>query len=272
MPALVWDQIGERTYEAGLTKGVLYTETGLGIPWNGLTSVEESSTSEVESVYFDGVKFSDIVTLGDFEAVMRAFTYPDEFLYYEGTIQDQTGFYVTNQPPSKFGLSYQTLIGDDLNPDAGYKIHIHYNLTAIPSNRTFDSISDQLDPIEFEWNITSIPEDIENFYPTAHVILDSRKLDAHMLQDIEDILYGSVDNDPHLPSLKGLSTFIRKWDRFIITDHGDGTWTAEAKTEGIITMLDSESFEIDIDTATYLDGNTYTITSTNKNEEDIWLP
>lgn len=273
MPELVWDQIGDRTYEAGISKGVLYLESGFGVPWNGLTSVEEKNTNSVESVYFDGVKFSDIVTVGDFEATMRAFTYPDEFLFFEGTIQDQTGFYIMNQPPSKFGLSYQTKIGNDVDGiEAGYKIHIHYNLTAIPSARTFESISDTLDPIEFEWEITSVPEEIENFYPTAHVVLDSRKLNAHLLQDIEDILYGSNSNDAYLPSLKGLSTFIRKWDRLIITEYGDGTWTAEVNEEGILTMLDPTTFQIVSDTATYLDANTYEISSSDKNEEDVWLP
>ncbi len=273
MAELVWDQIGDRSYELGVSKGVLYQENRIGVPWNGLTSIEEANTNSVESIYFDGVKFADIVTIGEYAATLRAFTYPDEFLYCEGVVEDQTGFYITNQMPGMFCLSYQTKIGDDVSGvDGGYKIHILYNLTAVPSNRSFETIGDSLDPIEFEWNITSIPEDIAYFHPTSHVIFDSTKIDPQMFKDIESILYGSDTTDPYLPSLKGLSSFIRKWQRLIITDNGDGTWTADAKDEGVINMLDAITFEMTTDTATYLNANTYEITSSEKNEEDVWLP
>lgn len=270
MTELVWDQIGDRLYETGVSKGVLYKDDSYGVAWNGLTAIEESSPNEVEAIYFDGVKFNDIVTIGDFNATLRAFTYPEEFLPYEGTQKDQTGFYVTNQPQSRFGLSYQTKIGDDINGiESGYKIHILYNLTATPSQRDYQTLGLDVEPMEFEWSISSIPEEIENFRPTAHVIFNSKELDPNLLKDIEDLIYGDEENDPRLPSLKGLAAFIRKWDRLIITDNGDGTWTAESNIEGIISMLDSTTFEIISDTATYLDPDTYEISSSEKNEEDI---
>jgi hypothetical protein len=274
MSALVWDQIGSRVYETGISKGVLYIDDGIfGVAWNGLTSIDEEHSDEVEPVYFDGVKFNDILTIGDFSAVLRAFTYPGEFLKYEGTLQDQTGFYVTNQPKSRFGLSYQTKIGDDvLGLESGYKIHILYNLTAVPSTRTYQTMSLDTEPLEFEWIITSIPEEIENFRPTAHVIFDSMVLDPNLLRDIEEILYGNEDNDPRLPSLRALSSFIRRWNRLIITDHGDGTWTAETNEEGILVMLDETTFEITSDTAVFIDpppDDAYEISSSDKNEEDL---
>lgn len=270
MAELVWDQVGDRLYEIGISKGVLYKDDGYGVAWNGLTAIEEDVSTATEPVYFDGVKFNDIVTIGDFSAVLRAFTYPDEFLKYEGTLKDQTGFYVMNQPQSRFGLSYQTKIGDDINGiEAGYKIHVLYNLTATPTSRNYETLGEDVEPLEFEWSLTSIPEEIENFRPTAHVIFNSRELDPNLLNDIEDLLYGDELNDPKLPSLKGLATFIRKWDRLIITDNGDGTWTAESNIEGIITMLDATTFQIDSDTATFIDAISYTISSSEKNEEDI---
>jgi hypothetical protein len=273
MAELVWDQVGDRLYETGISKGVLYKDDGYGVAWNGLTSIQEDISTEAEPIYFDGVKFNDVITIGDFTANLRAFTYPDEFLKYEGTLKDQTGFYVMNQPQSRFGLSYQTKIGDDIDGiESGYKIHVLYNLTAVPAQRVYETLGEEVDPLEFEWSLTAIPEEIENFRPTAHVIFNSREIDPNLLQDIEDILYGDEENDSRLPSLKGLATFIRKWDRLIITDNGDGTWTAESGVEGIITMLDSTTFQIVSDTATYLDADTYTISSSEKNEEDVWLP
>lgn len=273
MAALVWDQVGDRLFETGISKGVLYADDGHGVAWNGLTSIEDSIDSEVEPIYFDGTKINDIVTIGDFSATLRAFTYPNEFLPYEGTIEDQTGFYILNQPQSRFSLSYRTEIGDDIEGiSSGYKIHILYNLTAIPAQRQYQTLSLDVEPLEFEWSITSVPDEIDRYRPTSHIIFNSREIDPNLLQDIEDILYGDEDSDPYLPPLQGFATFIRKWDRLIITDLGNGIWTAESKIEGIINMLDDTTFEIISDTAEYIDADTYTISSSEKNEEDIWLP
>lgn len=270
---LTWDQVGERFYETGVSNGVLYKDDGYGVPWNGLTSIDESISTSVDPVYFDGVKIEDVVTIGDFSAKLKAFTFPDEFLPYEGTLQDQTGFYVLHQNPSRFGLSYRTLIGNDVDGiDAGYKLHILYNLTAIPSDREYSTLSDSLEPIEFEWDITAIPEEIERFRPTAHVIFDSRTIDPYLLMDIEDILYGTADTDPYLPSLKSLSSFIRQWERLIVVDNEDGTWTAISPTDVDIIMLDATTFQITSPAAVVIDADSYTLTSSQKNEEDIWLP
>lgn len=273
MTQLTWDEVGDRVFEVGVSKGVLYKEDKTGIPWNGLISVEENTDNSIESVYYDGTKFSNILTLGEFAGTIRAFTCPDEFLFYEGTIEDQFGFYISNQEPSQFGLCYQTKIGDDVSGlNRGYKIHILYNLTALPSGRSYESINDELEPIELEWEVTSIPEEIENFRPTSHVIIDSRKVDPYMLIDLESILYGSETTDPYLPTLKALSTFLRTWARLLISTDGHGIWTAYARDEGVITMLDGTTFEIDSDTATFIDADSYTISSSAKDEGDIWLP
>jgi hypothetical protein len=210
MAALVWDAIGSRFYESGITRGVFYDSDGYGVAWNGLTSIEENTSNQVESIYFDGSKINDVVTTGDFSATMKAFTYPDEFLPYEGIVEDVDGVFITGQSISRFGLSYQTKIGNDLiGTTYGYKLHLLYNLTAIPTQRTFNTLSLETEPVEFEWNITSIPEIIENYRPTAHVIFDSTKIQATLLQSIEDSIYGTAYYDPQLLPLNALLNFIR---------------------------------------------------------------
>jgi hypothetical protein len=72
--------------------------------------------------------------------------------------------------------------------------------------------------------------------------------------------------------LKGLATWVRKWDRIIIIDHGDGTWTAESPREEDIIMLDETTFQITSETAIYLDEFTYEISSSDKNNEDVIPP
>jgi hypothetical protein len=211
MTALIWDEVGKHFYETGISKGVFYDYDGYGVAWNGLTGVEENTTHEVQPVYFDGLKFNDIVTIGDFSATLRAFTYPDEFLPYEGVLQDQEGVLITGQLGNRFGLSFQTKVGNDVEGvDLGYKIHLLYNLTANPTQKSFNTMALEVEPSEFEWEITAIPEFIENFRPTAHVIFDSRTIEPYLLGEIEDIIYGTLYEDPRLPPLKTLNNYIRE--------------------------------------------------------------
>ena len=269
MTRLVWDQAGSRFYENGVSRGVFYGSDSKGVPWNGLTSIEESNDDSIEPLYFDGVKYAELVTLGDFKGKLKAFTYPDEFVLYDGMDVRKSGFYLGNQPKLKFGLSYRTEISND-TMQMGYKIHLLYNLTAIPSAKVYQTMSLDTNPTDFEWDISAIPQNVDRFRPTAHVVIDSRKIDPFLLNDIEDLIYGTDDNDPLLPNLNGLVTFVQKWGRLIITDNGDGTWTADSPLEGVITMLDPTTFEIVSDTAIFLDADTYEISSSDANTEDIW--
>jgi hypothetical protein len=270
MPILVWDQMEDRLFETGINKGVLYFPDGGGVAWNGLTSIDVESTTSLESVYYDGVKFNDIIIAGDFTASLRAFTYPDEFLEYEGIGEEQAGLYMADQPQKLFHMSYQTKTVDG-HGNEWFKIHMLWNLTAVPSTRSYRTLSLEVEPSEFEWSITSVPEPVDNYRPTSHVIIDSRKMDEWLIEDIQTILYGGPGEDeiPTMPSLKGFISYIRKWDRMIITDHGDGTWSAETAREGYIVMVDETTFVINNANAEYLDPETYEISSSDKNEEDI---
>lgn len=268
MAKLVWDKVGERFYEDGVSRGVFYGSDRVGIPWNGLTSVEETNTDTVESLYFDGLKYAEIVTVGDFEGKIKAFTYPEEFLLYEGMSVQKGGFYLANQPKQRFGLSYRTEINDDQGAE-GYKIHLLYNLIAVPSDKIYRTMALEVEPTDFQWDISAIPEQVDKSRPTAHVIIDSRKIDSILLEDIENIIYGTTDSEPTLPDLNNVVTFVQKWGRFIVTDNGDGTWTAESPIEGVITMVSVDEFVIDTETAVYLDAESYRLSSSEVNEEDI---
>ena len=152
----------------------------------------------------------------------------------------------------------------------GYKIHLLYNLLAVPSPKSYKTLSLDADPIEFEWDVTAIPELVDKFRPTAHVIIDSRYVDPLLLLDIENLIYGTEDTDPILPQLNGLVSFVQKWGRFVVTDNGDGTWTATTPLDGIITMLDEETFQIDYETVEILDATTYKVSSSTNDSGDLW--
>ncbi len=290
MPELVWDKVGDRVYETGLDKGVLYLPDGSGVPWNGLTSIIEQFDKESSPVYYDGMKISDLVVLGDFEASMKAVTYPDEFIELEGLASPNRGTFFGDQPPQTFGLCYRTQVGNDLEGDiAGYKIHIIYNVTAIPSEKTYSSITADPSLVEFEWNITAVPEEVPGFRPTAHIIIDSRDVDPWLLEDLLAMLYGSDISSAVLIPMPELAAFIINWCRVKIIDNGDGTWTAVSSRDGfinvnvdvsqiqiinlgngmwsastdqdgLIVMLDSDTFEIRTSNANFLNPTTYRIT------------
>lgn len=192
MTKLVWDEVGQRLYESGLDQGVFYKEDTLGVAWNGLISVEEDMGSDTsEPRYFDGVKYLDQPSEGNYAATLTAFTYPEEFEEYQGVESLVAGLYVGDQASKPFGLSYRTKVGNDVQGlDLGYKIHILYNLTAVPAPATYETLSDGTSILAFNWSLTAVPEPIPNYRPTAHVILDSRDLPADLLTTLEAILYG----------------------------------------------------------------------------------
>jgi hypothetical protein len=263
MAKLIWDAPGERLYSAGLDRGVLYLTDNSGVPWNGLVSVDEDLKDEkVDPVYIDGVKYLGIPAQGDYEAKLSALTYPDEFLEYDGWGDFGEGLFVDNQPVKRFGLSYRTKIGNDLEEiDHGYKIHLVYNLLAIPESHTHKTLSIQPSPTLFSWKLRATPVELSGYAPTAHYTFDSTILNPYLIAEIEAILYGNDVDDARLPTIQELSTLIVDWDLITITDNGDGTWTAEGPDD-LITMTGPHSFQIDQVDAIYLDEDTYEVSTT----------
>lgn len=261
MTAIVWDQVGTRFYEGGIDRGVLYLPSGVGVPWNGLVAVNETvAGGESDPVYYDGVKFAEIIVPGDYSATLQAYTYPDEFLEFEGILDLGNGLFAANQDKNRFGLSYRTMINNDEDTEA-YKLHILYNLTAVPSQKNFQTMSVNNNAMTFEWTITGIPGEIPGYRPTVHLIFDSRKMNALLLSDIENTLYGDVLSSPTLPPISTLSAFVGSWVVIRIIENFDGTWTAEGPDD-LITMLDGTTFQITQANAVYLDANTYVISDT----------
>lgn len=265
MTVLEWDRIGERIYQTGVDRGVLYLGDTVAV-WNGLISVDEDPTFEQKSYYMDGFKFLGSVTPGEFNGKLKAFTYPDEFNSAIGIAEDRAGLFYYEQPPKKFDLTYRTLIGNDLDGiDHGYKIHLLYNLLAAADSASFQTMASSISPAEFSWNLTGTPELIEGFRPAVHIAIDSRQVFPEFLQSLEDILYGTSSTSPRFPTVVEVAEIFSMEDTLIITDHGDGTWTADDFSDIYITMLDATTFEIHGADATYHvgDPDTYDISSTH---------
>lgn len=206
MTALSWDGVGDRTYETGVDHGVLYTPNDSGVynngfAWNGLTTITESpSGAEANPMYADNIKYLNLFSAEEFGATLEAFTFPDEFLLYDGLAVPVAGVAVGQQARKTFGLSYRTKMGNDIEgEDHGYKIHLIYGASASPSEKAYNTINDSPEAITFSWEITTTPVSVTDMRPTSIVTIDSTKVDAGDLETLETILYGSMGVDPRLP-------------------------------------------------------------------------
>lgn len=208
MTALTWDGLGEKEYETGVDHGVLYLPdpgTGAydeGVAWNGLVGVTESpSGAEPSAQYADNIKYLNLLSAEEFGATIEAFTYPDEFAECDGTAEPQPGVLVGQQNRRKFGLSYRTKIGNDLEGnDFGYKLHLVYGCQAAPSEKAYTTINDSPEAITFSWELSTTPVPVTGLSPTSLLVIDSTKVDSADLAALEDMLYGTVGDDPRLPT------------------------------------------------------------------------
>lgn len=208
MTALVWDKVGVRRFETGIDHGVLYLPNGSAVPWNGLLGLTETRTRDVKPYYLDGMKYLNHHVSGDYSANITAITYPDELETLIGVAEYAPGVSLYDQRPKLFDLSYRTLIGNDLEEDAGYRIHLLWNLLAVPADVQFASGGGVASPVTFAWSLLSTPSQMLGARPTAHISLDSPRLDPEVLSEIEDVLYGTVGTDPTLPTLIDLLELI----------------------------------------------------------------
>lgn len=262
MTVLTWDSPGERFFQAGVDRGVLYIPGGDAVAWSGLTAVDETVDDGSAPYHVDGVKYLDRELLGDFSATIKAFTYPDEFEPFNGMGDMGNGLLAGDQKPKSFSMCYRTRVGNDTEgTDHGYLIHILYNCIALPNAKSFATLDDNVTPVEFVWDIKAVPASAEGYRPTAHLIFNSNELYPPVLATLEDVLYGTDDDDAFLPPLESIISVAIALGMITITDNGDGTWTADGPSD-FITMLDATSFQITGVDATFLDADTYEVTST----------
>lgn len=207
MAKLEWDKTGEHFYETGTKNGVLYPKDdagqyGVGVAWNGLTAVTESpSGAEETKLYADDRKYLSLYSAEEFGCSIQAYTYPDEWAACDGSAEIAPGVMAGQQSRRGFGFSYVTVLGNDEQGEGyGYKLHIVYGAQASPSEKSYSTINDSPDAVEFSWEVTTTPVNMPNgLKPTAILTINSKKADADKLKALEEILYGSADKEPRLP-------------------------------------------------------------------------
>lgn len=212
MAKLVWDKTGEHFFETGVSNGVLYTQKpdgtyNKGVVWNGLTAVTESPDgAEPNDLWADNIKYATLRSAETFGGTIEAYTYPDEFAQCDGSYVPVSGVYVGQQARKAFGFCYRTEVGSDtmsFDSDEGYKLHIIYNATASPSEKSYETVNDSPDAITLSWEITTTPVAVTGQKPTSTITIDSTKLNTEgkaALAKLEAELYGDTEGDATLPT------------------------------------------------------------------------
>lgn len=216
MPKLTWDQNGTRVYETGTDRGVLYLqgadgELQTGVAWNGLTKVSEAPEgAEETALYADNIKYLSLYSAENFKGTIEAYTYPDEFAIADGSAEIAKGVVIGQQTRRPFGLVYRTVKGNDVQEnDYGYKIHIVYNAKVSPSSRDFETVNDTPGAITFSWAFTTTPVQVEGFKPTATFVVDSTVVEPTKLKALEDMLYGTEEAEPKMPTPEELIAMVK---------------------------------------------------------------
>lgn len=202
---IVWDAVGEKTFETGVDRGVLYPMKDgaypLGVPWNGLTAVTESpSGAEATALYADNIKYLNLMAAEEFGATIEAYTYPDEFMECDGSAELTPGVYIGQQDRKVFGMAYRTVVGNDVDGNShGYKLHLIYGALASPSEKPYATINDSPEAITFSWEVKTTPVPVTGHKPTASLVIDSTKVAPEKLALLEEALYGSDEKEAYLP-------------------------------------------------------------------------
>ena len=211
---LEWDKAGERLYETGVDRVVLYPirdtisdptdPYDAGIAWNGVTGITQSASGgEPTPLWADNIKYLNLISAEEASLSIEAYTYPDAFEECDGSREIVTGAVIGQQPRKMFGLSYRTLIGNDQKQsDYGYKLHLVYGCLASPSDRSYATVNDSPEAISFSWSVSTTPVEVAGFKPTSIITVDSTKTDVAKLAALESILYGTAGTTPVNPKLQ----------------------------------------------------------------------
>lgn len=207
---LSWDDIGEKTYEVGCDRGVLYpvADDGTypeGFAWNGLTGIDESpSGADSNKQFANNDVYANIRGTEEYAGSIKAYTYPREWNECDGHPEVVAGVAVGQQNRRAFALSYRTLKGNDtLGVEYGYIIHLVYGATCSPSSKSHGTMQDSVDLEEMSWDFDTVPIGITftgaKLKKTATLDIDSTVVDATKLTEFEEIIYGEGQTKASLP-------------------------------------------------------------------------
>lgn len=251
---LKWDEIGKRYYEAGSSHAILFlgaakttptvdtlemvTNYGAGVAWNGFTGCDESPDgADITKKYANNGEYVSFRAAEALNFTIKAFTYPDEWKQCDGrrTANGVPGFSIGQQTRKKFGFVYETIKGNDTKEnDCARIFHIYYGCTASPSDRSYETVNDSPDNVEFSWECSTTPVTAysngtagEQALITAcapgqsqiklvSLEIDTENLNASQITALEQLFWGldAQTSDGHDPILPEPGDIFRLLDKY----------------------------------------------------------
>lgn len=201
--ALKWDDIGEKVYETGCDRGVLYPVASNGTypeghAWNGLTGIDESpSGADSNKEFANNEVYANLRGAEEYGGSISAFTYPDAWKECDGHVEVIPGVTVGQQNRKGWGLTYRTLKGNDTEGlEYGYIIHLVYGATTSPASRSHQTNSDSPELETLNWDFDTVPVAVNyagaQLKKTSTLDIDSTTVDPTKLADLEAVLYGTA--------------------------------------------------------------------------------
>lgn len=213
MPKMTWNEVGKKRFETGISEGALFVGTpvtGLaGVPFDGLTGVDESPDGgDANDQYANNIKWLSLRGPENYKGTIKSFMYPDEFEPCMGNKEvtttsggKATGGYFGSQNKVPFSMCYKTIVGsDDKGVDYSEKLHIFWNATCSPVDKSYETMNEQPEAMELSWEFDTIPMpiNIEGFKPTAHFEMEKTTENSAVYKEICDALYGTESKEPGL--------------------------------------------------------------------------
>lgn len=209
MAKMTWGTPGTKRFFTGCDWGALYVmkDDGTyddGVAWDGLISVAISpSGAEANKQYADNGVYADIRSEEECSGTIECFNTPDEFDICDGILA-VAGINLGQQIRRKFGFAYRSKVGNDVKGlDYGYKIKVVYNATASPSDQTDETTNEspEAQTLSYEFDTEKVSFTYENkVYKVATLEFDSTKLTEGKMKAVEDLLYGTNNAEPTLPT------------------------------------------------------------------------
>ena len=197
-----------------------------GVAWNGLTGVTESPDgAEPTDLWADNIKYASMRSAESFGATIEAYTSPKEFGVCDGSAEPVAGLRLGQQKRKPFGFAYRSRT----ETEDGYKIHLIYNATASPSEKSYETINDSPDAITFSWEVTTTPIVVSGMRPVSTITVDPEKywgvpVSESVPEDpgtgfypdgindpihvLEAMLFGTSQSAPFLPSPEFVKTVL----------------------------------------------------------------
>ena len=162
MARLTWIRESDRNFFSGLRKGVLYDGAGTGHAWDGLISINETNTSVTQKpIYQNGQLRSRVITPGEFDGTIEAYSYPRVASLFFGDYEISAGLYGNYLEQPRFSMSWEE---SETVGNTEYRIiNVLYNLKADPADSNAETITDAISPETFSWTVLGHGVEVPGF-------------------------------------------------------------------------------------------------------------